>query len=174
MEELSSAVTLFFSGMKNFLVSPSKCIFLLCMSPFCWWWFTWEATCGPCYSILLFWIQSFLQGSALFKKLFIYYFIHFWLRWVFVEVPQLSRAVASRAPLVAVLSSHRGGAASLAAAHRLRARGLPRSRSRSQHTGWLLCGGLHLLGRGWSRSPRAGRQAPNCWTTREARTAIST
>ena len=72
MEELSSAVTLFFSGMKNFLVSPSKCIFLLCMSPFCWWWFTWEARCGPCYSILLFWIQSFPQGSALFKKLFIY------------------------------------------------------------------------------------------------------
>ena len=69
MEELCSAVTLFFSGMKNFLVSPSKCIFLSCLSPFCWWWFMWEAKCGPCYSIFLFWIQSFPQGSALFKKI---------------------------------------------------------------------------------------------------------
>ena len=60
-------------------------------------------------------------------------------------------------------------AASLAVAHRLRARGLPRLR----HTGWLLCRGLHLLGRGWGRGPRAGRQAPNRWTAREARTAVS-
>ena len=50
MEELSSAVTLFFSGMKNFLVSPSQCIFLFCLSPFCWWWFTLG---GQMWSLLL-------------------------------------------------------------------------------------------------------------------------